>query len=62
MQRFPDYKDTLALAHRSSQPVWEVENECHGTDHVAVGAMLGRNWQLPTFIVQAPSAIETDRL
>lgn len=53
MQRFPDYKETLALANRSSRPTWEVENQRHGTDHVAIGAMLAHNWQLPPFIVQA---------
>lgn len=53
MQRFPDYQDTLALASRSSQPVCEIENERHSTDHVAVGAMLAHNWQLPAPIVQA---------
>lgn len=53
MQRFANYKDTLALANRSARPVWEFENERHGTDHVAVGTMLARNWQLPATIVQA---------
>ncbi len=53
MQRFADYKDTLALANRSAKPIWETENERHGTDHVAVGAMLARNWQLPALIIQA---------
>ena len=53
MQRFPTYKDTLALANRSARPVCDLENERHGTDHVAVGAMLARNWQLPEVIVQA---------
>ncbi|OQA32816.1 MAG: HDOD domain protein [Betaproteobacteria bacterium ADurb.Bin341] len=53
MQRFPDYKDTLALANRSQQPMRELENERHNTDHTAVGAMLARNWQLPPLIVDA---------
>ncbi len=53
MQRFPGYKDTLALANHSARPMWELENERHGTDHVAIGAMLAHNWQLPPFIVQA---------
>lgn len=53
MQRFPAYKETLALANRSSRPAWEMENERHGTDHIAVGAMLARNWQLPAFVVHA---------
>lgn len=53
MQRFPGYKETLALANRSAQPIWQVENERHNTDHVAVGAMLARNWHLPPLIAQA---------
>jgi len=53
MQRFPDYKDTLALANRSPRPVWELESEHHGTDHVVIGTMLARNWQLPASIIQA---------
>ncbi|MDD5247694.1 MAG: HDOD domain-containing protein [Rhodocyclaceae bacterium] len=53
MQRFPTYKDTLVLGNRSARPIWETEDEHHGTDHVAVGAMLARNWQLPALIVQA---------
>lgn len=53
MQRFPEYRHTLALANRSSRPIWEVENERHGTDHVVVGVMLARNWQLPALLVQA---------
>jgi len=53
MQRFPEYKNTLSLANLSSRPTCEVENERHGTDHVAVGTMLARNWQLPPLLVQA---------
>lgn len=53
MQRFPDYKETLALANRSARPICEIENDRHPTDHVAVGAMLARNWHLPPLIVQA---------
>lgn len=53
MQRFPDYKNTLALANASERCTLEVENEIHGTDHAAVGAMLARNWQLPSTVVDA---------
>lgn len=53
IQRFPEYKDTLTLANRSARPVWEIENERHGTDHVTVGAMLARNWHLPDLVVKA---------
>ena len=53
MQRFPDYKETLALANNSARPFRDVENERHNTDHTAVGAMLAKNWQLPQLIVDA---------
>lgn len=53
MQRFTDYKDTLAVANRSAKSIWEIENERHGTDHVTVGAILAHNWHLPDLIVQA---------
>ncbi|GAB2181660.1 HDOD domain-containing protein [Denitratisoma sp. agr-D3] len=53
MQRFPDYKDTLALANSSDRSMLALENEIHGTDHAAVGAMLARNWQLPPTVVEA---------
>jgi len=53
MQRFPNYKDTLALANHSTRPFRDIENEHHNTDHTAVGAMLAKNWQLPQLIVDA---------
>ncbi|MBS1198022.1 MAG: putative domain HDIG-containing protein, partial [Proteobacteria bacterium] len=53
MQRFPDYKETLALANNSARSFRDVENERHNTDHTAVGAMLAKNWQLPQLIVDA---------
>ena len=53
IQRFPEYKETLQHANRSARPMWETENEAHGTDHVTVGAMLARNWHLPDLIVKA---------
>lgn len=53
MQRFPDYKETLALANASAEPALKVENERHGTDHALVGAMLARNWQLPPVVIHA---------
>ncbi len=53
MQRFPGYKETLAVANRSAVSTCEIESERHGTDHVTVGSMLARNWQLPDLIVRA---------
>lgn len=53
MQRFPNYKETLAAANQGARPMREVENERHKTDHSAVGAMLARNWQLPPLLVSA---------
>ena len=53
MQRFPDYKQTLATANRSGRPFVEVEFEQHATSHVIVGAMLARNWQLPDLVTEA---------
>lgn len=52
MQRFPDYKETLAIANQSTRPIREIENARHSTDHTAVGAMLARNWQLPPLLVE----------
>lgn len=53
MQRFPEYRQTLAQANQSPRPLPEMENQAHGTNHVVVGAMLGHNWQLPESVVQA---------
>ncbi len=53
MQRFPEYKQTLAVANRSGRPFTEVEFEQHATSHVIVGAMLARNWQLPELVSEA---------
>lgn len=53
MQRFPEYKETLALANRTMRPMVDVEYDRHATSHVVVGAMLARNWQLPTLISDA---------
>lgn len=53
MQRFPEYKETLAIANQSARPMRDVENERHSTDHAAVGALLARNWHLPPALVEA---------
>ena len=53
MQRFPDYKATLAEANNSGKPFVKVESDRHATSHVVVGAILARNWQLPDLVCEA---------
>lgn len=48
MQRFPEYKTTLALANKEAvRPFTEVEDDQHGTNHSVVGSILAANWHLP---------------
>lgn len=48
MQRFPDYKETLALANRAGDRVFtDIEDERHQTNHTVVGSLLASNWKLP---------------
>ena len=53
MQKFPDYKVTLMAANALPCAVTAVEDERHHTNHVIVGALLGRNWYLPDHVVWA---------
>lgn len=53
MQRFPDYKQTLAMANDTGEDVLNIEYARHTTNHAIVGSMLARNWQLPVEVVQA---------
>jgi len=54
MERFSDYPETLALAHSSlAKPFTQVEDERHRTNHVVIGALLARNWSLPSDVVMA---------
>lgn len=53
MQRFPDYKETLAAVNGTLRSMVDVEYDRHATSHVVVGAMLARNWQLPGLISDA---------
>ena len=47
MQRFPDYKETLALANRAGERAFtDVEDERHQTNHAVVGNLLASNWKL----------------
>ena len=53
IQRFADYKETLAEANRSPRPFVELEHERHDTSHAVVGAILAHNWQLPEIVGKA---------
>ncbi len=54
MQRFPDYRETLALANRAhDQAFTEVEDARHGTNHAVVGNLLASNWLLPEHLRSA---------
>jgi HD-like signal output (HDOD) protein len=50
MQRFPDYKETLATAARVGRLLPEVEDERHDTSHNIVGYLFSFSWQLPRHI------------
>jgi HD-like signal output (HDOD) protein len=51
LQKFPDYKQTLVQANASPGAFTAVEDERHGTNHVAAGALLARKWYLPEAVV-----------
>lgn len=54
MQRFPDYKETLKHANTESERAFiDIENDRHITNHVALGTLLARKWQLPEHIQEA---------
>lgn len=53
MKRFPDYKDTLRLANQPDAGFTAVEDAQHGVNHAQVGAIMARNWNLPTAIRDA---------
>jgi HD-like signal output (HDOD) protein len=53
MQKFPDYKDTLAASNRVAELVITIEDEHYSTNHALVGHMMARNWYLPEHICQA---------
>ena len=51
MQRFPDYRQTLALAEKDdTQPSTAVENERYATDHATIGYLVAKCWFLPEAI------------
>lgn len=53
VQKFPDYKQTLLLANAMPSGVTAIEDERYHTNHVIIGALLGRNWYLPEHVVWA---------
>jgi HD-like signal output (HDOD) protein len=54
LQRFPDYKETLARAEQSpDQKFTEIEDAVHGTNHATIGYLLTRTWHLPEDIAEA---------
>ena len=54
MQRFPDYRKTLAQAEGDAERKHtEVEEAAHGTDHATMGYLLTKSWNLPEDISQA---------
>jgi putative nucleotidyltransferase with HDIG domain len=48
-----EYPTTLSRHWQSGRPVWEVEQECFGATHAAVGAYLLGQWGLPDTVVGA---------
>lgn len=53
MQRFPDYKETLAKAAGDDRPMPMVEDEHHGTNHVVLGYMVAKSWGLSPTLCDA---------
>lgn len=53
MQRFANYKETLALANQSLDRFTDAEDERHKINHALVGAMLAHQWHLPPSVYRA---------
>lgn len=53
MQKFPDYKQTLAKANRSAELVVSIEDLSYSTNHAVVGSMMARSWFLTKELSQA---------
>lgn len=54
MQKFPDYRQTLALAEgEAERSLTEVEDERHATNHATLGYLIGKGWFLPEVICEA---------
>jgi HD-like signal output (HDOD) protein len=53
LQKFPDYRQTLALADNTvDRPMTVVEEERHATDHATLGYLVARSWLLPEAICE----------
>jgi len=51
MQKFPDYRQTLAMAEQIiDRPITAVEEERHATDHATLGYLVAKGWFLPEVI------------
>jgi HD-like signal output (HDOD) protein len=53
MQRFPDYKETLAACAAYEGPMTDVEEQRHGTHHATVGYLVARSWGLSETVAQS---------
>lgn len=54
MEKFPDYRQTLAMADGiSDQAPTLIEDERHTTNHATVGYMIAKSWFLPAPICEA---------
>ena len=53
LQKFPDYRQTLALADNTvDRPMTVIEEERHATDHATLGYLVARSWLLPEVICE----------
>lgn len=53
MQKFPDYRQTLALADSTGDRSFTaVEDERHATDHATLGYLVAKGWFLPEAICE----------
>lgn len=54
LDRFPDYAQTLELAHQSVSDSFTVVEELqHATSHAAIGSLMARTWGLPEDVTLA---------
>jgi HD-like signal output (HDOD) protein len=54
MQKFPDYRQTLAAAEVDREhPMTWVEDERHATNHATLGYLIGKGWFLPATLCEA---------
>lgn len=54
IQKYPDYKETLAKANNQSVGKFtDIEDEAHGTDHATVGYLMTKSWNLPEVATDA---------